>query len=150
MKAMADLLNKDTPTYTLGVESMDKTHEEFIDMVNDIANADKPAFISLFTKLVEHTERHFIAENELMKLTGFPATQEHYGEHMRVLNDLKAMRSQVAGGKLMMARAFINDHVPAWFNLHITTMDAALSRHLIIARKASENNTLSESTTTID
>jgi len=132
---MTNLIDKGKAAYALGVESMDKTHEEFVAIVNRIALADKDDFATLFNDLVTHTEQHFLAENKLMALTSFPAIREHYSEHTRVLSDLKAIVYQVQKGKFTMARAYISEHIPDWFDLHILTMDAALSRHIILQQE---------------
>jgi hypothetical protein len=40
--------------YVLGIDSMDQTHREFVDLVNQLAASDEAAFIPLLRQLVEH------------------------------------------------------------------------------------------------
>jgi hemerythrin-like metal-binding protein len=127
---MNKLIDNQDPRYHLGMESMDQTHQEFIALVNGLAGADKATFIQLFPQLLEHTEDHFGSENELMESSGFPAIREHGGEHLRVLGDLHRMGQRVAAGSITTARAYVEQALPDWFQLHAATMDNALAAHL--------------------
>lgn len=125
------LLDPANPGYVLGVDSMDDTHQEFIELVNQLGAAgDKATFVSLFAELVEHTKAHFAAENKLMAETGFPAILEHEADHLRVLGQLHRFAQKVAAGSTMMGRAYVKEQLPDWFNLHAATMDSALAAHI--------------------
>ncbi|MGE0014245.1 MAG: hemerythrin, partial [Azoarcus sp.] len=52
------------------------------------------------------------------------------GEHQRVLAELRAFNRSVKGGRLLVARAYVRESLPEWFDLHLSTMDAALAAHL--------------------
>ncbi len=109
---------------------MDQTHAEFIQLVNRLGQASKADFPDLFHQLVQHTEAHFAAENELMACSGFPALREHQDEHLRVLGDLHRFANRLNQGSDLFARAYINEQAPQWFDLHARTMDSALAAHL--------------------
>lgn len=111
----------------VGNALIDRDHQQFIDLVNRIAGATSAEFASLFDELYAHTQEHFDRENELMTQYGFPAEVIHRNEHQRVLNEFKQFQRQTAKGSLSMARAFVIEQVPEWFNLHIATMDSALA-----------------------
>lgn len=128
---MTELINKDNPAYILGISTMDNTHFEFIDLVNQLGAAENKAhFIELFQKFFEHTNAHFEAENQLMQQTGFPAIHEHMGEHLRVLGEMNRLSVRVKNGSTLMARSYIEEHLPEWFTLHAATMDSALAAHI--------------------
>ncbi|MCG8048407.1 MAG: hemerythrin family protein [Candidatus Thiodiazotropha endolucinida] len=127
---MTLLIDPDNPRYYLEFDSMDKTHLEFIELVNKLGSADREAFKTLFEQLVAHTNAHFKAENKLMYESGFPAIREHIGEHERILGDLNRMEMRVASGNILLPRAYVKDHLPGWFDLHAQTMDSALAAHL--------------------
>jgi len=131
---MPQLIDPDNPTYKLCIPAMDKTHLQFIELVNRLGAADKTEFINLFDHLLKHTEAHFADETDLMKQFGFPAIREHMDEHLRILGELHRMGEQVRQGSLMFARAYVNEQLPTWFDLHAKTMDSALAAHL--SRKA--------------
>ena len=127
---MPQLINPENPTYKLHIPAMDKTHLQFIELVNRLGEADKTEFIELFDHLLIHTEAHFADETDLMKQFRFPAIREHMDEHLRILGELHRMGEQVRQGSLMFARAYVKEQLPTWFDLHAQTMDSALAAHL--------------------
>jgi len=114
-----------------GLASIDETHQEFVELVNQLdATQDKAEFIQLFAELVAHTEAHFQRENQLMDDSGFPAIAEHKGEHQRVLSEMEQFYKRSQRGLTPLGRAYIRDRLPEWFNLHLQTMDRALVVHI--------------------
>lgn len=125
------MLEWDDARHGLGVEGMDATHREFVDMVMALAKADDGGFPTLFQQLVEHTRQHFAEEGRLMRLCGFPPIAIHEGEHARVLEVLDRVGQIVQQGDLAQARAFVNADLGEWFPRHLATMDRALAMHLM-------------------
>jgi hemerythrin-like metal-binding protein len=109
---------------------MDATHRTFVGLVTRLASADDASFPALFNELLDHSREHFAAEDALMRSSRFAATGEHIGEHQRVLAELRAFNRSVKGGRLMVARAYVRESLPEWFELHLSTMDSALAAHL--------------------
>ena len=116
--------------FLLGVPAMDRTHREFVDLVNGMADAGDAAFAYLYPELVNHTRAHFAHEEVLMRQSGFPAIQEHTDEHARVRGEMEAFGLRLGGGRFALARAYVREQLPAWFALHAVTMDSALAAHL--------------------
>ena len=114
----------------LGYEPIDQDHDEFIILLNRLNDADNAEFPALFQQLFEHTEQHFDKENELMKQYAFPAEAEHKGEHQRVLGEFKQFKKRIDKGLVSFGRSFVNERLPQWFVLHVTTMDSALAAHI--------------------
>lgn len=116
--------------FLLGIPQMDDTHREFVRLVARFGTADRSEFTSLFARLLAHTETHFLAENNMMRESGFPATREHMDEHERVLGELNRLNRKAQAGSVLIARAYVREQLPAWFRLHAVTMDSALAAHL--------------------
>jgi len=116
--------------YLLGVEAMDNTHREFVDLVNELSDCDRPRFVELFPELVAHTRTHFTAEEEMMERSGFPAIEEHRADHARVLGEMTRFTAGLRRGRAQLATAYVLDQLPGWFELHAATMDSALAAHL--------------------
>lgn len=116
--------------YSLGLASMDATHQEFLERLAVLARAGDADFPRLFQELVDHTRMHFAEEGRLMRLDAFPALGEHEGEHQRLLGDLLQFNRGVKRGRLTLARAYVRSGLPEWFELHLATMDSALAAHL--------------------
>lgn len=120
----------DDARHTLGVAEMDATHRAFVTLAAALAEADNATFPTLYGELLAHTREHFAAEDARMRATRFPAIGEHLNEHQRVLGELTAFNRSVQAGRLQLARAYVRESLPGWFDLHLATMDAALAAHL--------------------
>jgi len=114
----------------LGNAEIDNDHNNFAELVNRMLVADNPTFAVLFGELVEHTIEHFDRENQLMAEHGYPAQAEHRGEHSRVLGELAQFKKRVDAGRLTFGRAYVQEQLPRWFELHVTTMDSALTEFI--------------------
>ncbi|MFD2407133.1 bacteriohemerythrin [Azorhizophilus paspali] len=89
-----------------------------------------PEFVGAFKALFEHTSRHFADEEAKMQASGYPAFGEHRANHQRILGDMDRFCQRAVAGRAQMARAWLNDSLPAWFDLHAKTMDSALVVYL--------------------
>lgn len=116
--------------FILGVDEMDDTHREFVDMVNSLEKASNADFIQNFDALIEHTRAHFENEDRLMAEYGFPAIAEHRGEHDRVLGEMTRFNRVLHKGLVSFARSYVDESLKQWFPLHAATMDSALAAHL--------------------
>ena len=116
--------------HALGNSAMDATHEAFIALLRAATEATDADFPARFAELFDHTRAHFAEEDAKMLASRFPAIGEHVGEHRRILGELTLFQRSVRAGRTRMARAYLADTLPAWFGLHLITMDAALAAHL--------------------
>jgi hemerythrin len=115
---------------SLDYPPIDQDHQEFRALLQALQSAENAQFPDLFQTLYSHTEQHFDRENQLMQESAFPAIQEHKGEHQRVLAEFKQFQSRINKGLIAFGRAFAQDRLPQWFDLHIATMDSALVAHI--------------------
>ena len=127
---MTDLIAQFDDHYLLGHDGMDRTHREFVKLLNLLGNAAEADFAALLTRLQEHTRAHFEQENRWMEESAFPAMREHYDEHQRVLGELNRFAQRASSGTIAMAKAYVKQQLPQWFDLHARTMDSALAAHL--------------------
>ena len=116
--------------FRLGMDVIDDTHVEFVELVNAMEPADGEEFIHLFDSLITHTRKHFDQENRLMIESDFPALAEHRHEHERVLGELERFGQRVRKGQISFGRSYLRDSIAQWFPLHAATMDSALAAHL--------------------
>lgn len=116
--------------FLLGIDDMDRTHREFIELLVNAKAADKSLFPTRFRELRDHTREHFAHEERLMRECGFPAVAEHTSEHQRVLGEMDRFLARAEAGTAALARAWLNEQVPEWFRGHLLSMDSALAAHL--------------------
>jgi len=120
----------DDARHTLGMDTMDTTHREFVAQVAALIAASNAEFPALFQALVSHTREHFIAEGRLMRESKYRGLPEHEAEHHRVLGELQQLNRSLKRGHLPLVRAYVRDGLPEWFDTHVAMMDAALVMHL--------------------
>lgn len=124
------IIDWDDDLFLLGIELMDDTHKEFINLVNELSEAGDTEYADLFDKLIAHTQQHFLQEEKLMIESGFPAYAEHNDEHQRILGELNQFKKRVDRGLVAFGRDYIKERMPEWFRLHAASMDSALAAHL--------------------
>lgn len=111
----------------LGLAPMDLTHQEFVQVYNELASAGPEQFLPRLDAFIAHCEAHFDQENRWMEAVNFPGC--HKGEHDRALAVLHDVRKQVQSGDLFLGKRLVEE-LPGWFENHAAGMDAALAFHL--------------------
>ena len=105
------LIEKNT-VLIVGYDLIDRDHDEFIALINQLDSASNADFPNLFQKLHEHTELHFDRENQLMIQFSYPGAIEHKGEHQRVLGEIKQFKTRVNKGMITFGRSFVRERLP--------------------------------------
>ncbi|MGE5154867.1 MAG: bacteriohemerythrin [Bdellovibrio bacteriovorus] len=114
----------------VGIPAMDRSHREFVDLVNRMDRATDPSLAYLLPELLHHTRAHFATEEVLMRLSGYPQAEPHRVEHARVLAEMEHFSQRLGPGGLAVARAYVRKQLPAWFERHALQMDGPLAEHL--------------------
>lgn len=114
---------------SLSMPVMDTTHQEFVDLLAQVDQADDATLLSKWEELVAHTEDHFGREDEWMKATGFAAGNCHSTQHAVVLDVLREGTRQGRQGQLAPIRQIANE-LALWFPHHAQNMDFGLALHL--------------------
>jgi len=115
--------------YLLGHLAMDRTHQEFVSLVDAMLTASDAAFPAALAAFAEHAEAHFSQENQWMS-EDFPARDCHIDEHAKVLASVVKVAQQVALGDVALGRELASA-LMAWFPAHADYMDSALARWLV-------------------
>jgi len=118
-----------TPQLALNHAEMDHTHQEFVDLLNRVADATGEAIARELDALIAHTEAHFAQEQQWMAQAAFPPAQCHVHEHEGVLEISREVRKRVAEGETHLA-AVLAKAVAEWFTHHAAGMDLMLALYL--------------------
>lgn len=113
----------------LGLDFMDDTHREFVDLLARCEGAGDEALAAAWDELVAHTADHFGREDDWMQATGFAAGNCHSTQHRVVVQVLREGARLAAEGNLAPIRQMVHE-LAIWFAQHAQTMDAALALHL--------------------
>lgn len=109
---------------------VDATHQALAELIEGLIQADSAAFTSRFQALLALMRLHIAEEGGLMRASRYPGIAEHEGEHHRVLGELVQLNRSIKRGRIPLARAYVKEGLAPWFDLHMATMDAALTAHL--------------------
>ncbi len=108
---------------------MDDTHREFIDFLNQLADAADDDVLGVLDLFIQHTEVHFAEEQRWMEAMEFPPLECHAREHDGVLDTAREVRSRAAAGDVRFGRVLAKA-VAEWFAGHASSMDHVLALYM--------------------
>ena len=111
-----------------GVPAMDALHHAFFDGLDRLSIASDKEFPVCFGRFVAQVERTFRQEEDWMESVDVSDLLAHREQHARVLSALHNVHMRVADGDLKLGREVVDQLLPQWFALHMSTMDSALAR----------------------
>ena len=108
---------------------MDDTHREFIELLNQLADAADDDVLGVLDLFILHTEAHFAEEQRWMEEMEFSALECHAREHDGVLDTAREVRSRAAAGDVRFGRVLAKA-VAEWFAGHASSMDHVLALYM--------------------
>lgn len=125
----------------VALDFMNRDHAEFVmlrDKLLDLlaGRASDEQLQAALDELVEHTRRHFAAEEQVMLETGFPVYQVYKSEHDSVLAEMAAQVERwQQGNDNESLRNWIDQDVGDWLLAHVGSMDFVTARFIDMQRK---------------
>ncbi len=124
-----------TDDLSLGVDAIDREHHLQVALLDEIASAIAGArphaeVLALIDQLIEYTNAHFLAEQLMMRLHGYPLYNAHVTEHDGLLAQARALRDAVASGEAGASLA-LADELRTWLTTHIRGMDRTYSEYTV-------------------
>lgn len=113
----------------LGLDFMDDTHHEFVDLLATVVNAPDDTLIAHWQALIDHTDDHFGREDQWMRDTHFSSGNCHSTQHDVILQVMREGTKRGVAGDLALVRQMAHE-LGIWFPQHAQSMDAALALHL--------------------
>jgi len=126
-----------------GDSRMDATHEEFVNMLNQILETPQDQQLPLYQDFLKHTVEHFAQEDRWMLATGFSADNCHAGQHATILETMRAVQVHYEGGDTEIITR-LAEALAEWFPGHANSMDAGLAQHLQSVQFNSETETMAD------
>ena len=127
--------------YDIGILEIDDQHKELFKMVNNIKTSilkgvnSEQIIKTVFTNIVEYTQKHFASEEVLMKKMHFPGVDIQKRQHQQLITDivtkLKGMKTGTKQNPTIMYN-FLNQ----WLLNHIVSEDQKL-RDFVYKRRQS-------------
>ena len=113
----------------IGQSVMDDTHREFVAQLNRVGEAADDGVLTALDDFIAHTETHFSQEEQWMDAIEFPPRGCHRGEHEKIMETVRAVRTRVAAGDARLGRT-LAEALAEWFPQHATSMDAILALYM--------------------
>ncbi|MDX2104207.1 MAG: hemerythrin family protein [Alphaproteobacteria bacterium] len=107
----------------LGYAEIDDDHQLIWRVWQQVLGVADDGVAGALRRVVEVLAQHFMAEEALMKATGFPGADCHRAEHDRVLAVLERVIQATVAGNGPLGRYVLVREVPTWFARHVTGMD---------------------------
>lgn len=135
-----------TPRLETGDARMDETHEEFVDMLNQLLATPIDQQLPLYRQFIEHTREHFAQEERWMVATGFAPDNCHASHHATIMETLHAVVEHYEqDDKEIINR--LAEALVEWFPQHAASMDAGLALHMKEVGFDSKTETLADPST---
>lgn len=117
------------PKLQTGDDRMDDTHEEFVEMLNQLLATPQDQQLPLYREFVAHTVEHFAQEERWMVATGFAPDNCHASHHATILETLNAVVEHYEQGDTEIITR-LAEALVEWFPQHAASMDAGLALHM--------------------
>ena len=112
---------------TLNCPELDIYHKECEELLQ---NFDYLDFMTSYTTLLEHTQKHFAHEEHLMKTLNFRGFSEHYEEHQKILGEMSQFLAMANRGNVFLAKNYVKNTLSERFDLHVRNIDSQLAMFL--------------------
>jgi hemerythrin len=132
-----------TPQLHTGDSRMDDTHEEFVEMLNQLLATSQDQQLPLYREFVAHTVEHFAQEERWMIATGFAPDNCHASHHATILETLNAVVEHCEQGDAEIISR-LAEALVEWFPQHAASMDAGLALHMKEVGFDSKTETLAD------
>lgn len=114
------------------VENINNIHFEEVDIINNlyelIDKQDESSITKQIQILVEHMQKHFSFEEELMKDKSYPMYSIHQADHNKVLNETRYILMDWRNSKdIDRLKEYFQDELIAWLDQHIKAMDTPMA-----------------------
>lgn len=114
---------------SLGHPLIDDEHQHLVVLVARLQEAPNEDLATALKAVLDATETHFSAENDLMTATGFPPRDCHIKEHDAVLGSLRGVARRLAQGDREVVRR-LSAELAMWLPAHVRHLDSALTHWL--------------------
>lgn len=117
-----------------GEKSIDSEHDVQMQLLDSLSETlQKPDGISpanyILDQFIEFSDMHFLSEQLVMRLHGYPGYEPHLEEHTRLMKKVREIRSRM-DQRQAGASAQLVYQLREWLLTHISTEDVAFGAFL--------------------
>jgi len=116
-----------TDDLSVGIQEIDDQHQLLVSLLNKLHNAihqhhGKEAAQAILGELVEYTKIHFVVEESLMRILGFPGYDDHKAQHDHLIAEINELQEKLASGKKSISFELLH-FLRMWLTKHIMEED---------------------------
>lgn len=120
--------------FSVHIKEIDDQHKRWVDMLNNLYDAMKEG--KGFEKvgetldgLVEYTKTHFVSEEKLMRINGYPFYEGHKKIHDDMVKEVELLRMRYQSGETMLS-IDVMQFLKNWLTDHIMGTDRNFGPYL--------------------
>ena len=120
--------------YNINVKEMDNQHISLVSLINDLQQAlnegeGSERLGDILNRLLEYTDRHFTAEEKLMKKHGYPGYEEHKRRHGKMREKVYSLIRDYNSGRTSLTFSVLT-FLQNWLIRHIMETDRTYAIYL--------------------
>src|SRR5271157_3949930 len=129
---MPDTLN--AAPIKIGEKTIDAEHDLQMQLLDSLsqslaAGGDFAPTLHILEQFIEFSDMHFLSEQLIMRLNGYPGYEPHLEEHTRLMKKVREVRSNLLQGDNVPSLVLVEE-LREWLVTHIAQEDAAFGSFL--------------------
>ncbi len=133
-----------SPKYNLGVSEIDLQHQYFLSLINRICgslndNKYRDYHSSFISELNYYARFHFISEENLMAIAGYPELEDHKQKHRDLIQELYVKQFWIDGSQTAEVNEYLRSFLVSWFFDHTLTVDRRFANFLLVAESSKQD-----------
>jgi len=126
--------NGSTAPVRVGEKSIDAEHDLQMQLLDSLSQAiqrggELSPMKYILEQFIEFSDMHFLSEQLVMRLHGYPGYEPHLEEHTRLMKKVREIRANLMRGENQPSLVLVKE-LRDWLMQHIATEDAAFGTFL--------------------
>ena len=118
----------------VGEQTIDAEHDLQMQLLDSLIQtvergSDFASIKHVLEQFIEFSDMHFLSEQLVMRLHGYPAYETHLEEHTRLMKKVREIRENVMHGEKLPSLQMVHE-LRDWLLTHIATEDVAFGEFL--------------------
>ncbi len=118
----------------VGEKSIDAEHDLQMQLLDSLSQAiqrggDLSPMKYILEQFIEFSDMHFLSEQLVMRLHGYPGYEPHLEEHTRLMKKVREIRTNLMRGEKQPSLVLVQE-LRDWLVQHIATEDVAFGSFL--------------------
>jgi len=120
--------------YTVGIQEVDEQHKTLVGLLNQLHDAihrkvGRVASREILDRLAEYTTTHFLLEESLMRVAGYPGFTIHKQQHEDLLHEVHDLQRKLDQEHVTITFELLH-FLKSWLTQHIIESDKRFGAYL--------------------